>query len=206
MKKRYLDEDTLIEDSFRLGVQIFESGFRPSFIVGLWRGGSAVGIYVQECLQTLGVDTDHISIRTSYSGLPSYQSMVDQPSAIRIHGTQYLIDHLNADDSLLIVDDVFSTGQSIAATLARLRTQLKLNMPEQVRVATLFQRTDFQRTDFQPDYCLHQTSDWLVFPYELKGLTGAEIAAHKPYVVELMHPELIYPLTTPRTTPPRTQD
>jgi len=206
MKKRYLDEDTLIEDSFRLGVQIFESGFRPSFIVGLWRGGSAVGIYVQECLQTLGVDTDHISIRTSYSGLPSYQSMVDQPSAIRIHGTQYLIDHLNADDSLLIVDDVFSTGQSIAATLARLRTQLKLNMPEQVRVATLFQRTDFQRTDFQPDYCLHQTSDWLVFPYELKGLTGAEIAAHKPYVVELMHPELIYPLTTPRKNPPRTQD
>ena len=47
MKKRYLDEDTLIEDSFRLGLQIFESGFRPSFIVGLWRGGSAVGIYVQ---------------------------------------------------------------------------------------------------------------------------------------------------------------
>ncbi|WP_320823325.1 phosphoribosyltransferase [Reinekea sp.] len=196
MKKRYLDEDTLIEDSFRLGVQIFESGFRPSFIVGLWRGGSAVGIYVQECLQTLGVDTDHISIRTSYTGLPAYQSMVDQPSAIRIHGTQYLIDHLNADDRLLIVDDVFSTGHSIEATLARLRTQLKLNMPEQVRVATLFQRSDFQRTDFRPDYCLHQTSDWLVFPYELKGLTPAEIMAHKPYVSDLIHPERIKPRTT----------
>ena len=196
MKKRYLDEDTLIEDSFRLGVQIFESGYRPSFIVGLWRGGSAVGIYVQECLQTLGVDTDHISIRTSYTGLPAYQSMVDQPSAIRIHGTQYLIDHLNADDRLLIVDDVFSTGHSIEATLARLRTQLKLNMPEQVRVATLFQRSDFQRTDLKPDYCLHQTTDWLVFPYELKGLTPGEIDAHKPYVSNLIHPERIKPRTT----------
>jgi len=191
MKKRYLDEDTLIEDSFRLGVQIFESGFRPSFIVGLWRGGSAVGIYVQECLQTLGVDTDHISIRTSYTGLPSYQSMVDQPSAIRIHGTQYLIDHLNADDSLLIVDDVFSTGHSIEATLSRLRSQLKLNMPEQVRVATLFQRSEYQRTDFKPDYCLHQTDEWLVFPYELKGLTSLEISDHKPYVSDLIHPELV---------------
>ncbi len=55
MEKRFLDEETLIQDAFKLGVQIFESGFRPTFTVGLWRGGSSVGIYVQECLQTLGV-------------------------------------------------------------------------------------------------------------------------------------------------------
>ncbi|MGY8696908.1 MAG: hypoxanthine phosphoribosyltransferase, partial [Verrucomicrobiia bacterium] len=57
MKKNFLDEATIIMDSFRIGVQVFESGFRPTFIVGLWRGGSAVGIYVQECLQALGVET-----------------------------------------------------------------------------------------------------------------------------------------------------
>ena len=59
--RRFLDENQLIEDAFRLGVQVFESGFRPNFIVGLWRGGSAVGIYVQECLQTLGVKTDRLA-------------------------------------------------------------------------------------------------------------------------------------------------
>ncbi len=47
MEKIFLDEETLVLDSFKLGVQIFESGFRPTFIVGLWRGGSSVGIYVQ---------------------------------------------------------------------------------------------------------------------------------------------------------------
>ena len=35
--RRFLDEDQLIEDAFRLGVQVFESGFRPNFIVGLCR-------------------------------------------------------------------------------------------------------------------------------------------------------------------------
>jgi hypoxanthine phosphoribosyltransferase len=43
---------------------------RPSFIVGVWRGGTPVGIAVQEILDYLGVQTDHISIRTSaYYGI-----------------------------------------------------------------------------------------------------------------------------------------
>ena len=67
-EKIFLDEDTLIEESFQLATQIMASDFKPTFIVGLWRGGSSVGIYVQECLQTLGVQTDHIALRTSYRG------------------------------------------------------------------------------------------------------------------------------------------
>lgn len=182
MQKRFLDEETVIQDAFRLGVQIFESGFRPTFIVGLWRGGSSVGIYVQECLQTLGVKTDHIALRTSYRGLPAYQSMVQSPEDIRVHGTQYLVENLNVDDGLLIVDDVFSTGYNISAVINRLQGKLKRNMPSQVKVATLWQRPAYNRVDFNPDFCLRETDDWLVFPYELKGLSQEEIAANKPWV------------------------
>lgn len=182
MQKRFLDEETVIQDAFRLGVQIFESGFRPTFIVGLWRGGSSVGIYVQECLQTLGVKTDHIALRTSYRGLPAYQSMVQSPEDIRVHGTQYLVENLNVDDGLLIVDDVFSTGYNISAVINRLQGKLKRNMPSQVKVATLWQRPAYNRVDFKPDFCLRETDDWLVFPYELKGLSEEEIAANKSWV------------------------
>lgn len=191
MKKQFLDEQNLIEDSFRLAVSIFESGFRPTFIVGLWRGGSSVGIYVQECLQTLGVETDHISLRTSYKGLHDYQKMIDNPGDIRVHGTQYLVENLNADDSLLIVDDVFSSGHNISAVIARLRKHLKRNLPKDIRIATLYQRPTLNQTDLRPDYCLHETENWLVFPYELKGLSVEEIQAHKPYVADLIRPELI---------------
>ena len=184
MKKIFLNEETLILDSFRLGVQIFESGFRPTFIVGLWRGGSSVGIYVQECLQTLGVETNHISLRTSYRGLPYYHDMVaSAETEIRVHGTQYLLENLNADDSLLLVDDVFSSGKSIHAVIKRLSRHLKRNMPQQVRIATLYERPSYRETSIRPDFRMHETEDWLVFPYELSGLTPDEIALHKPFLL-----------------------
>ncbi len=184
MKKNFLDEETLILDSFRLGVKIFESGFRPTFIVGLWRGGSSVGIYVQECLQTLGVETNHISLRTSYRGQPSYLEMVASADAeIRVHGTQYLLENLNASDSLLLVDDVFSTGKSVEAVIKRLSRHLKRNMPGQVRIATLWERPSFRETEVKPDFVQHQTEDWLVFPYEISGLTVDEIKTHKPFLM-----------------------
>ena len=180
MKKHFLDEATIIQDSFRLGVQIYESGFRPTFIVGLWRGGSSVGIYVQECLQALGVETDHMSVRTSYQGLPGYQDMIDAPENIRVHGTQYLIENLNADDRLLIVDDVCSSGHSVRAVQKRLQHTLKRNYPTETKTAVLWHRPHFKRADVQPSYFLHTTDEWLVFPYELKGLTPEEIAEYKP--------------------------
>ena len=187
MKKHFLDEENLILDSFRLGVKIFESGFKPTFIVGLWRGGSTIGIYVQECLQTLGIETDHIALRTSYRGQQQYLARVNAAEAeIRVHGTQYLLENLNADDGLLIVDDVFSTGHSIEAVINRLSKNLKRNMPQDVRIATLWQRSDFNQTQLKPDYTLHTTEDWLVFPYEMSGLNLEEIKAHKPWLADIM--------------------
>jgi hypothetical protein len=81
--KQFLMEQDVLLDAYRLGVQIFNAGFRPTFIVGLWRGGSTVGIAVQECLQALDIETDHISIRTSYSGVSNYQEMIDNPAQNR---------------------------------------------------------------------------------------------------------------------------
>ncbi|MDO6459793.1 phosphoribosyltransferase family protein [Granulosicoccaceae sp. 1_MG-2023] len=184
MQKEFVAEQSLILDSFRLGVKIFEDGFRPTFIVGVWRGGSTVGIYVQECLQTLGVQSNHIALRTSYRGLPHYKSMLEAPDhEIRVHGTQYLLESLNADDQLLLVDDVFSSGRNLAAVLNKLRRHLKRNFPREVRIATLYQRPAFRKVDFSPDYSLHSTDKWLVLPYEMCGLTEEEIRQHKPFLV-----------------------
>jgi hypoxanthine phosphoribosyltransferase len=186
MNKRFISENELMLDGFRLGVKIFESGYRPTFIVGLWRGGSSVGIVVQECLQTLGVHTDHLSLRTSYQGRPEYEENFRAARPIRVHGTQYLLETLNAEDQLLIVDDVFSSGRHTRAVVDLLRTRTKRNMPAEVRVAAPWFRTS-SAGGARPDYFIHETSDWLVLPYELTGLTPEEIARHKPYVQRLLN-------------------
>lgn len=182
MEKLFIREEDLLLDSYRLGVKIYDSGFRPSFIVGIWRGGSSVGIAVQECLQHLGVETDHISIRTSYRGMTSYKKMLENAEAIRIHGTRYLLENLNAEDGLLIVDDVFSSGLNVKAAIDRLAYRTKRNMPRDVRVAVPWYKPSQNRTDRVPDYYLHETADWLVLPWELDGLTRDEIYEHKPFL------------------------
>lgn len=186
-EKRFIDEADLICDSFRLGVRIFNDGFRPTFLVGLWRGGSSVGIYVQECLQYLGVETDHIAVRTSYTGQPDYQQMVENPEDnMRVHGTQYLLETLNAEDSLLLIDDVCSSGLTLRVVIKRLEQRLKRNMPQQVRIATVWHKPGHNRTGQAPDYFLHETDDWLVLPYELSGLSIDEVRANKPVAAALI--------------------
>ena len=186
-QKRYVSETELLHDAYRLGVRIARSGFRPTFIVGLWRGGSTVGIAVQECLQHLGIPTDHISIRTSYRGLESYPAMVANPAAeIRVHGTQYLLDTLDREDGLLVVDDVFGSGLTMRAVLDRLESRLKRNMPRDVRVAVPWYKPGRNRTDRVPDFHVNTTDDWLVMPYELSGLTRDEIAGNKPWMLPIL--------------------
>ncbi len=185
--KQFVNEQELINDAFRLGVQIYNSGFQPTFVVGLWRGGSSVGIYVQECLQYLGIETNHIAVRTSYSGRPNYQKMVEDPqSNIRVHGTQYLLESLNAEDHLLLVDDVCSSGLTLQVVLQRLASRLKRNMPEEVRLAAIWNKPKDNKSGRKPDFFLHETDDWLVLPYELSGLSVDEIKQHKPVVASLM--------------------
>ena len=182
MEKLFIQEEDLLLDAYRLGVKIYESGFVPTVIVGVWRGGSSVGIAVQECLQYLGVETDHISVRTSYRGMTSYERMLENAGAIRVHGTRYLLENLNAEDGLLIVDDVYSSGLNVKAVIDRLSYRTQRNMPRTVRVAVPWFRPSDTRTDRVPDYYLHETDKWLVLPWELNGLTRKEIYRNKAFL------------------------
>jgi hypothetical protein len=185
MKKRFIGANDLLRDSFQLAANIYEAGFEPDFLVGLWRGGSAVGIAVQEGLEHLGVKTDHIAIRTSYTGAPRYSEMVSKAEAIRVHGMQYLLENLCSHHSMLIVDDVYSSGSSVAAVIDQLTRKTRRNLPKDIRIATVWYRpTD--KTLRTPDYFVHETSDWLALPYELTGMSIAEIIEHRPELASIV--------------------
>lgn len=179
MNKRIIAANDLLLDSFQLAANINEAGFKPDFLVGLWRGGSAVGIAVQEGLEHFGISTDHIAIRTSYRGQESYSQMVDKSESIRVHGLQYLLENLSAQHSLLIVDDVYSSGSSVKAVIDQLTHKTRRNLPHDIRIASVWYRPT-ERTIRPPDYFVHETSDWLVLPYELSGNSIEELRDQRP--------------------------
>ena len=184
MNKRFIAADDLLLDSFRLAAKIYEANYEPDFLVGLWRGGSAVGIAVQEGLDYFGTKTDHIAIRTSYTGAPGYSQMVSKADSIRVHGLQYLLENLCSHHSMLIVDDVYSTGSSVNAVISQLTKKTRRNLPKDIRIASVWYRPT-EKTLRTPDYFVHETTDWLVLPYELSGFTMDELRENRPEMAGL---------------------
>lgn len=185
MNERFIAADDLLRDSFQLAANIHEAGFEPDFLVGLWRGGSAVGIAVQEGLDYFGVKTDHIAIRTSYTGARSYSQMVSKGDSIRVHGLQYLLENLCSHHSMLIIDDVYSTGSSVTAVINQLTRKTRRNLPHDIRIGTVWYRPS-EKTLRTPDYFVHETDDWLVLPYELSGFSVDELQKNRPEMADLL--------------------
>ena len=181
MEKTVLSAQDLLEDSFRLGLDVLESGFSPTLIIAIWRGGTPVGLAVQEILDYCGVESDHIAIRTS-----SYVG-VDERGAVAVHGLNYIIKKICHDDRLLIVDDVFDTGNTIVAVIEELRRRARDNTPDDIRVAVPWYKPSRNQTDLVPDYYIHETAEWLVFPHELDALTPEELAQHRPEIARIVH-------------------
>lgn len=158
-----------------LARRIVLSGFRPTFLVAMWRGGAPIGIAVQEVLEYHSIHTDHIAIRTS-----SYTGIDNQAKTVRVHALDYLVSRLSAEDELLLVDDVFDSGRSLEAVIAELRHRCRRNLPDRIRIATVYYKPARNRSALAPDYYIRDTDSWLVFPHEIHGLTREEILEHKP--------------------------
>ena len=177
----YVGAQELLEDAFELGARVLESGFRPSFIVAIWRGGAPIGIAVQELLDYFGVESDHIAIRTS-----SYSGIDGRASEVRVHGLNYLLKNIEQEDRLLIVDDVFDTGHTIDVVIETLQEKARRNAPGEIRVAVPFYKPSRNRTNRVPDYYLHETEEWIKFPHSLEGLTRDDIERHRPALLAVL--------------------
>jgi uncharacterized protein len=177
VEKHFITANELLQDSYHLGHLVLDSGFTPNYLVGVWRGGAPVGIAVQELLEYHGVLTDHIAIRTS-----SYDGIDKRRDSVQVHGLHYIIENVNAEDNLLIIDDVFDSGNSVKAILDTIRNLSRRNAPS-MKVATVYYKPGKRIVETTPDFYVHKTAKWLVFPHELQGLSEQEIQENKPFAL-----------------------
>ena len=185
MSKVSLTAQSLLEDSFKLAHQVLESGFEPTFIIAVWRGGAPIGIAVQEFLHFHGIHADNIAIRTS-----SYTGIDQQSREVKVSGLDYLIKTMQHTDRLLIVDDVFDTGRSVEAIINKLTEKLRLNTPEDIRIAVPYYKPTRNQIGREPDFVVHETADWLKYPHSLEGLSVEEMREKRPEIYEIIKAHL----------------
>lgn len=178
MSKQFISAETLLTESFRLGALIHASGYRPDLLLGVWRGGAPIAIAVHEYLSYHGHCCEHLPVRVSaYAGIDA------QRERVSIHGLADLLEEIAGFRRLLVVDDVLDTGRSLRTLLAALS---RAPGERELRTACPWYKPGRNRCDLSPDYHLHETDNWLVFPHELVGLDETEIRSGKGPVADLL--------------------
>ncbi len=178
MDKTYITANELLSDAFRLGIAIKQSEFEPDLIIGIWRGGTPIAIAIHEYFNYTGSCPDHFAIKTSF-----YDGIDERKADVQVTGLEYLEERKNEYGNILIVDDVFDTGKSINTAINLVR---EIDPGYNIKTATPWYKPENNQTDTTPDFYLHETARWLVFPHELDGLTIDEIKKYKPKIHQIL--------------------
>jgi hypothetical protein len=59
-------------------------------------------------------------------------------------------------------------------------------MPNEIKVAMPWFKPNNNDTDRVPEFYLHETDDWLVFPHSLEGLNEEEVYKKKNGIKEIL--------------------
>lgn len=172
VKKEYIGAQQFLEDSFRLAQQIFDSGFKPTFLIALWRGGAQVGITATEYFAYKNSPIkNHFAVRVS-----AYNHN-QLTSTVRVFGLESIAKIITRNDRLLLVDDVVDTGASVKTLMEQIKRLCGDHTPQEIKVASVYYKPN--SAAITPDFYVHSTDSWLVFPHELEGLTADEITSAK---------------------------
>ena len=175
--KVYVTADDMLRDTWRLAAAVRASGWRPYWLVALWRGGAAPGAAVHEFLKATGWNVRHVPLKcASYTGIGESSGKVkftlgDETFALFAPG-----------ERVLVVDDVFETGITADAVMRRLAAA-----GVEARFAAVYWKRGRNATAVEPHYFAKDPGDdWIVFPHEIDGLGPEEIARKDPSLAELV--------------------
>ncbi len=173
-EKFFITPDSLRRDAVAVARQLYDAGYQPNRIIGLWRGGAPIGLYVHEALKVLGVRADYVPVITR-----GYNEGIDNPlGRVVVQGVDALAGMTRKTDRVLVVDDVWDSGRSIDAFFQMFEGVTGDQFPDEIRVATVYYKPGRNKSQRMPDHFIHETDRWLVFPHEFGDCTPDEIATH----------------------------
>ncbi|MCL2244626.1 MAG: phosphoribosyltransferase [Treponema sp.] len=181
MKKEFLQFDVVRDNAIKLAHRIFSDGFIPSVIYVSLRGGAYLGNIISEYFKIVRNDVHPVYyaavVARSYTG-------VGQSDNVKVDGWTYSPDYLRVGDKVLLIDDIFDSGNTINH-LAQII--LDKGIPRKdLKIAVHDYKFFFDKPDqhlIQPDYwcrkheaSIHDESLWIHYmSHELMGLKETEL-------------------------------
>ncbi len=194
-----LNESVYKRDSFLLARQIIRSGYRPDFVIPIWRGGTVPFTYVTSALKRAKISHEHAPTQGySYTDIGKQQAvairLIDETIAI-INGE---LPDLNGErriySNLLLGDDVLDTGRTIKKFMEKITADVRHS--HTVKIATVCWKPEANLTTLQPDYFVRrfypivedgtEKLPWIVFPHEVDDLTDEELRIYYPDVADIL--------------------
>jgi len=166
----HVDPDSFLVDCFRLGRKVYESGFRPRHAISIWRGGTPVGLGVGAYFRSKGIFLNHTTIATgSYTG-------IGQQGGVTVKNLEHLIQVVCPEDGLLLIDDVYETGNTVKKVVEVLRQKARANTPREIVVAAVHRKPERSEYDELPVIAVKDIAPdvWIDYPHEIVDLVDPD--------------------------------
>ena len=113
----FINANEFLLDSFRLAKKIYDSGYRPELVIGLWRGGSEVAKCIDEYFRYKKLKIPTYSLKVE-----AYRGINKRKKEVSLGGLGSLIDYIlnNNIRDILLADDVKESGGSLDRTVRSL--------------------------------------------------------------------------------------
>jgi hypoxanthine phosphoribosyltransferase len=181
MRKEFLQFDIVRDNALKLAHRIYTDGFIPDVIYVSLRGGAYLGNIISEYFKIVHKGQRPVYyaavVARSYTG-------VGQAEKIKIDGWTYSPEHLRVGDRILLIDDIFDSGNTINF-LAQII--LEKGIPRKdLKIAVHDYKYFYDRPEqhiIQPDYwcrkhdlSVNDDSYWIHYmSHELTGISETEL-------------------------------
>lgn len=142
-----------------LATSVHGAGFRPDWLVSIARGGLVVGGALAYAMGHKNVATVNVEF---YTGVDARLDVpVELPPVLNLDDI--------ANRSVLIVDDVADTGETLRLVVDKCRSAAS-----EVRSAVLYEKS---RSIIRADFVWKRTDQWINFPWSTLPVIGTDAEA-----------------------------
>ena len=140
----------------KLAVQIHKSGFKPTMLIGIMRGGAPI---IDVLSRVFKLKCAYLAVE-SYSGKGTEDQQGELVFSREISSTVQ-----DMGGRLLLCDDLSDTGVTLQKSINWLYNYPSIKNIESIKTAVLWKKKD---STFEPDYCAQRlnSNPWIVQPFE----------------------------------------